>query len=94
LRDSLVSPDGALVATMLPHLTGLKGALMVRTNVGRAPLYSALESDFVMRLGGMTDETCTIYPFETIDAFYRLMNTFIATSVPELHPSWKTEVSG
>ena len=37
LRDSLVSPDGALVATMLPHLTGLKGALMVRTNVGRAP---------------------------------------------------------
>ena len=37
LRDSLVSPDGALVATMLPHLTGLKGVLMVRTNVGRAP---------------------------------------------------------
>ena len=94
LRDSLVSPDGALVATMLPHLTGLKGALMVRTNVGRAPLYSALESDFVIRLGGMTDETCTIYPFETIDAFYRLMNHFIATSVPELHPYWRTEASG
>src|SRR6266704_1062772 len=52
LRDSLVSPDGALVATMLPPLTGLKGALMVRTNVGRALLFSALESDFVMRLGG------------------------------------------
>jgi hypothetical protein len=41
----------------------------------------------------MADETCQVYPFETIDAFYRLMNTFIATSVPALHPLWKTAQS-
>jgi CRISPR-associated protein Cst2 len=41
LRDSLVSPDGAQVGTMLPHLTGLHGVIMVRTSVGRSPLYSA-----------------------------------------------------
>jgi CRISPR/Cas system-associated protein Cas7 (RAMP superfamily) len=82
LRDSLVSPDGAHVATMLPHLTGLSGAIMVRTGVGRSPLYSALDKDFVMRLGAMADESCRVYPFETIDAFYILMNDFIATSVP------------
>jgi|GEM_PF-1555016 len=89
LRDTLVSPDGAQVATMLPHLTRLSGAIVVRTDVGRAPLYSALESNFVTCLQAMADETCQVYPFETIDAFYRLMNTFIATSVPALHPFWK-----
>lgn len=88
LRDSLVSPDGARVATMLPHLTGLRGAIMVRTGVGRSPLYSALDSDFVMHLRAMTDETCRVFPFETIEAYYMLMNDFIATSVPALHPFW------
>jgi hypothetical protein len=90
LRDSLVSPDGALVATMLPHLTGLKGAITVRTGVGRSPLYSALDSEFVTRLSSMADETCKVYPFETVDAFYLLMNDFIATSVPSHHPFWRT----
>lgn len=90
LRDSLVSPDGALVGTMLPHLTGLHGVITVRTDVGRSPLYSALDSDFVKRLSSMVDETCTAYPFETVDAFYNLMNDFIATSVPALHPFWRT----
>ena len=93
LRDSLVSPDGAQVATMLPHLTQLSGAVTVRTQVGRAPLYSALERDFVTRLQAMTDETCQVYPFETVDAFYRLMNSFITTSAPALHPFWMTETA-
>jgi len=90
LRDSLVSPNGAHVATMLPHLTGLRGAILVRTGVGRSPLYSALNSDFVAHLRAMADETCQVYPFETIEAFYTLMNDFIATSVPALHPLWRT----
>ena len=91
LRDSLVSPDGAHVATMLPHLTGLSGAIMVRTGVGRSPLYSALDSDFVTRLRAMADETCRVYAFETVDAFYTLMNDFIATSIPAFHPFWWSE---
>lgn len=91
LRDSLVSPDGAHVATLLPHLTGLSGAIMVRTGVGRSPVYSALEDDFVTRLTLMADETCRVYAFETVDAFYRLMNDFIAASAPALHPFWRTE---
>ncbi len=93
LRDSLVSPDGAQVATMLPHLTGLSGAITVRIRMGRAPLYSALESDFVARLQAMADETCQVYPFETVDAFYNLMNSFITTSVPALHPFWIAEAA-
>ena len=89
LRDSLVSPDGAHVATALPHLTGLRGVICVQTQTGRAPLYSPLESDFIMLLQTMKDETCLVYPFESIDVFYNLMNDFIATSVPALHPCWK-----
>jgi hypothetical protein len=91
LRDTLVSPDGAQVGTMLPHLTRLSGAIVVRTHMGRAPMYSALENDFVTRLQAMTDETCQVYPFETVDAFYHLMNTFIAASVPAFHPFWRAE---
>jgi CRISPR-associated protein Cst2 len=90
LRDSLVSPDGALVGTLLPHLTGLQGVITVRTDVGRSPLYSALENDFILRLTSMVDETCLVYPFESVDTFYSLMNDFIATSAPALHPFWRT----
>ncbi len=42
LHDTLLSPDGAMTAAMLPHLTGLQGAIVVRNAVGRAPMYSAL----------------------------------------------------
>jgi hypothetical protein len=51
----------------------------------------ALESDFVTRLQAMADETCQVYPFETADSFYALMNAFITASVPALHPFWMTE---
>lgn len=54
----------------------------------RSPLYSALDSEFVTHLRAMTDETCRFFPFETIEAYYTLMNDFIATSVPALHPFW------
>ena len=46
LRDQMLSPSGAMTAKMLPHLTGLSGAIMIRTHAGRAPMYSPLESDF------------------------------------------------
>ncbi len=36
LHDTLLSPDGAMTAAMLPHLTGLQGAIVVRNAVGRA----------------------------------------------------------
>src|SRR6266699_2971861 len=58
----------------------------------RTPLLSTRKR-LCHAIGGMTDETCMMYPFETIDAFYRLMNTLIATSVLELHPYWRKEIS-
>jgi CRISPR-associated autoregulator DevR family len=82
LRDQLLSPDGALTATALPHLTGLMGAIAVRSSVGRAPLYSPLDPDFVARLSTMSDETCQVFPFETADTFKTLLNRLIATSLP------------
>jgi CRISPR-associated autoregulator DevR family len=82
LRDQILSPDGALTATMLPHLTGVVGAIVVRSSVGRAPLYSALEEDFMARLTAMAGETCQVFPFETVDAFNAIMNRLIETSHP------------
>ncbi len=84
LRDSLLSPQGALTATMLPHLTGLRGAIVARTTTGRAPLYSPLQEDFVERLSALSNEACCIYPFETIDSFNEHMNALIETSSPSM----------
>lgn len=87
LRDTLLSPDGALTAAMLPHLTGLEGALVIRTGVGRAPTYSALKDDFITRLQAMESETCRVTAFETVDGFHSLMEELIQTSYPSLPPT-------
>jgi hypothetical protein len=84
LRDCLLSPQGALTATMLPHLTGLRGAIVARTTTGRAPLYSPLQEDFVERLSALSNEVCFIYPFETIVSFNELMHALIETSSPSM----------
>jgi CRISPR-associated autoregulator DevR family len=90
LRDTFLSPDGALTATMLPHLTGLMGAIVVCNKAGRAPMYSALDEDFIARLQVMASETCQVYPFEAVDTFYKHMNRLIALSDPAVAASWKS----
>lgn len=88
LRDTLISPDGALTATMLPHLTGLVGIIVVNRTVGRAPLYSPLQEDFRERLLLMQHESLQMFPFETVDAFYQRMNELIAHSRPARLARW------
>lgn len=87
LRDTLLSPDGAMTATMLPHLTGLRGAIVVRSTVGRAPLYSALVQDFVERLSAMGGGSLQVFPFETVDAFHAIMENLLTTSAPSFPAS-------
>ncbi|MFL5703601.1 MAG: hypothetical protein ACJ8AG_12355 [Ktedonobacteraceae bacterium] len=90
LRDGLLSPDGAMTAAMLPHLTGLMGVIVIRSAVGRAPTYSPLQEDFMSRLTAMKSEICHVYPFETVDAFNGLMNDLIGSSHPALPPSYRS----
>jgi hypothetical protein len=89
LRDTLVSPDGARTATMLPHLTGLVGEILVQSTPGRAPLFSGLSNDFMAQLESMAGNTCQVYPFETASAFYQHMNRLIQLSDPAWLPSWR-----
>jgi CRISPR-associated autoregulator DevR family len=91
LRDQILSPSGALTATMLPHLTGLSGAIVVRSIVGRAPLYSPLEADFVDQLTSMTASVGQIFPFQSAGEFSSLMNRLIETSDPRLPAPKKPE---
>jgi CRISPR-associated autoregulator DevR family len=91
LRDQILSPTGALTATMLPHLTGLTGVVAVKSNAGRAPLYSPLQADFVERLQAMTGDTCKMFSFEAVDEFYTLMNQLIETTEPQLPPQRKPQ---
>lgn len=84
LRDCILSPDGALTATMLPHLTGLTGAIVLSTQVGRAPIYSPLKEDFIARLMAMANEARRVLTFETVNEFDALMNDLIEGSKPYL----------
>jgi hypothetical protein len=88
IRDTLISPDGALTATMLPHLTGLMGIIAVNRTVGRAPLYSPLEEDFRERLLAMHNDSLQLSSFDTVDAFYHQMNHLIKTSKPARLARW------
>jgi hypothetical protein len=82
LRDQILSPSGARTATMLPHLTGLSGVLAVRSSAGRAPMYSALETDFIDRLAALETTECRMHPFQSVDAYNTLMNHLIENSSP------------
>ncbi|NWJ94204.1 MAG: hypothetical protein HXX20_00310 [Chloroflexi bacterium] len=84
LMDSVLSPEGALTATMLPHLTGLNGAIVIRTTPGRAAIYSALEPDFITLLVSLEDDTCRVFPFTTITEFSNAMKELIKHSIPAL----------
>jgi CRISPR-associated protein Cst2 len=83
LRDQLLSPSGALTSTMLPHLTGLTGAIVIRTNAGRAPMYSGLADDFTARLTAMGNEQCQIIEFKSVDDFCARMDWLIVNSHPQ-----------
>ncbi len=87
LRDQLLSPSGAMTTTMLPHLTGLAGVITIRHTAGRAPLYSALQPDFMEQLQALAFPDCTMLPFNSIAEFAGHMNALIATSVPALPPA-------
>ena len=82
LRDWILSPDGAMTATLLPHLTGLQGAIVVKPSVGRAPLCSALMGQFVEQLAAMAGPNCIILPFDSPAVFYAAMERLIMHSYP------------
>jgi CRISPR/Cas system-associated protein Cas7 (RAMP superfamily) len=84
LRDQILSPMGALTAAMLPHLTGLVGVIVVRSRVGRAPMYSPLEADFMEKLAALADDTCWVLTFKNIVEFNDIMNQLITTTSPHL----------
>jgi CRISPR-associated protein Cst2 len=93
LRDTLVSPEGARTASMLPHLTGLVGNIVVQSAPGRAPLFSGLSDDFMVQLESMAGDTCQIYQFETVSAFYQQMNRLIQFSEPAWLAAWGSKSS-
>lgn len=84
LRDCILSPTGAVTATMLPHLTGLCGAIVVQHQVGRAPVYSPLDPEFLTRLVAMGNGLRHVLIFESVDQFSSLMDGLIETSRPYL----------
>jgi hypothetical protein len=92
LADGFLSPQGALTATMLPHLTGLQGLIVIRTSTGRAPLYSALVPDFAERLSKLAGESSLIFQFDSIDTFYEQMQALIHFSTPALPARFQARV--
>ncbi len=84
LRDQILSPSGAMTSRMLPHLTGLVGAIVIRSGVGPAPIYSGLVDNFVERLRSLAGATDEVFPFANINDFSTIMNMLIDSSYPRL----------
>lgn len=84
LRDQILSPDGAKTAGMLPHLTGVRGAIVLRTQVGRAFMCSPLRTDFVDQLAGAVARVsdAPILHFEDLEEFVAQMDYLIVHSTP------------
>lgn len=84
LRDFILSPDGAMTATMLPHPTSLAGAVVVQTKVGRAPLYSPLQADFIKQLKLLANGSRQVLTFAGLHQFDQVMTELAETSAPYL----------
>lgn len=82
--NQLISPLGAMTSTMLPHLTGMEGAIMVQTKADPAPVYSALQDDFIEKLKLLGNDSAQVYPFYTIDQFAQKMTWLAENSSPSL----------
>lgn len=85
LRDLFLSPSGAATAKLLPHTSGLSGAIVVRTAVGRAPTYSPLEADCVDTLDELCKleaESCLMYKIKSIVDFSQCISELAANSTP------------
>lgn len=91
LRDVLLSPQGALTGMMLPHLTGLCGAIAIRPTVGRAPIYSPMAEDFEDQLRGLARGTSQIIPFATVSQFQEVIDQLIETSEPAMPLSYNPQ---
>jgi CRISPR-associated autoregulator DevR family len=87
LRDQLQSPSGAMTATLLPHLTSIKGVVTVRTTAGRAPLYSPLATDFAQQLESLATDSCLILPFSSLAEFHIVFQRLLDDSYPVLPAS-------
>lgn len=84
LRDQILSPGGALTSTMLPHLAGLTGAIVIRSDVGRAPMYSPLVEDFIEQLTAITGDSGQVFTFGNSGEFSEVMRNLIDNSTPAL----------
>lgn len=85
LRDQILSPDGARTTGMLPHVTGVRGAIVLRSRIGRAYICSPLRQDFVEQLkaaAAATSDSSVVLCFDKFEDFARHMEYLIAHSVP------------
>lgn len=84
LCDQLLSPSGAMTATMIPHLAGLSGAIVVQTRAGRAPMYSPLEPDYLTMLEQITarSDRYQLFRFDTVAEFHEQMTSLIQHTRP------------
>lgn len=85
LRDQILSPDGARTGRMLPHVTDIRGAIMLRTRIGRAYMCSPLRSDFVEQLertASIASDVSMVLRFEQWEEFAARMEFLIAQSLP------------
>ena len=86
---TFVQPNGAMRAAQLPHSVAFEGAVSVSTDVIPAPTISPLTPDYreeiervAEALNGLRPDAVTVFPFETLSDFARVMRELVETTVP------------
>lgn len=83
IRDQLVSPRGANMASMLPHLTKLEGAVTIQLLPGGgAPIFSPLEDDYVQFLESFASSHIEVHTFSNVSSFNSIMSDLIDNTSP------------
>ena len=85
LADQLLSPTGAMTSKLLPHLSDLAGAIVIRTTAGRAPLYSPLVDNFIDELQKLQRDDCLIFSFRSVSEFNQAMEDLHDRSYPAVY---------
>ncbi|HRW97993.1 MAG TPA: hypothetical protein P5280_00815 [Cyclobacteriaceae bacterium] len=82
LKEQLLSPSGALTSISLPHLTGIEGIIIIKTQAGRAPILSPLIPDFIVQSQQLADTTRVVFAFNSLGVFDQTMTELCEHSYP------------
>lgn len=77
---TFIRPEGAMISSQLPHITGFSGVIATSTSAIPAPTISPLNANYkneLEKIAHLLGDSIKLYPFETLSTFAEHMNEII-----------------